>query len=165
MGANSIVSAQPALPSDSLWLPQRLRRASAKRERTQQADPNAEKVEQKKGGQNCAAYAALRRGEDGPARGRGQGDFSRNCGWAVQVRGADGPEHQAKQEGHLKAGRHSTGQPQVESPGGISGGVRPFFCPTSSRFFFLLLMFVFVNVCARFSVSSTAVTTAVQLYK
>ena len=48
MGANSIVSAQPALPSDSLGLPQRLRRASAKRERTQQADPNAKKVEQEK---------------------------------------------------------------------------------------------------------------------
>ena len=72
----------------------------------------------KKGGQNCAAYAALRR-EDGPTRGGGQGDFSRNCGWAVQVRGADSPEHQSKQEGHPKAGRHSTGQPQVESPGGI----------------------------------------------
>ena len=43
MGANSIVSAQPALPSDSLGLPQRLRRASAKRERTPQADPNAKK--------------------------------------------------------------------------------------------------------------------------
>ena len=118
MGANSIVSAQPALPSDSLGLPQRLRRASAKRERTQQADPNAKRWSRKKGGQICAAYAALRR-EDGPARGGGQGDFSRNCGWAVQVRGADGPEHQAKQEGHPKAGRHSTGQPQVESPGGI----------------------------------------------
>ena len=48
MGANSIVSAQPALPSDSLGLPERLRRASAKRERTQQADPNAKKVEQEK---------------------------------------------------------------------------------------------------------------------
>ena len=48
MGANSIVSAQPALPSDLPGLPERLRRASAKRERAQQADPNAKKVEQEK---------------------------------------------------------------------------------------------------------------------
>ena len=45
MGANSIVSAQRALPSDPLRLHQRLWRASVKRKRTQQANPNTQKVE------------------------------------------------------------------------------------------------------------------------
>ena len=97
--------------------------AQSERERNKRIQTQ-KRWSRKKGGQNCAAYAALRR-EDGPARGGGQGDFSRNCGWAVQVRGADGPEHQAKQEGHPNAGRHSTGQPQVESPGGIQ---TPIYC-------------------------------------
>ena len=61
--------------------------AQSERERNKRIQTQ-KRWSRKKGGQNCAAYAALRRGEDGPARGGGQGDFSRNCGWAVQVRGA-----------------------------------------------------------------------------
>ena len=72
MGANSMVSAQPALPSDSLGLPQRRGQAQSETECNKRIQTQ-KRWSRKKCGQNCDAYAALSR-EDGPARGGGQGD-------------------------------------------------------------------------------------------